>query len=529
MSFFGKFKQALGFSESDDDEFYISSEDEKSQATHENTSSQNNITQSNHNDSSSTEVPTEIFESVVKIFNESLPDFLKSCVDIDAQRKYIYDALNDDMKKYLSNLSAETRQRCDAKWKEERTRLQTEMAQIKEQCKTIEEQRGEWQKQQLSAERQKRALSERLHDLEKQVATLEAEKEQYDLENKSLLNKLKVSAVVNGDLTELQQEIAELQSQLEEARKADKSGESQALIDAANNTIAQKESEINSLKEQLEQLQEEYNSQEKVDYSEEIKRLNEEINSREIQNQELTNALAQLGEKEKIADVMINDLNAKASEAINQLKQKEAEIEALSQSTGEINQLREKLALANSELEAANSELEDARDAVNTLNEIQDQIEQFEEMRENKETLILNLQSENNKQKEQISKLEEEIASLKKTIEKNLRTHAEIEFNLNKEIDELKSQISVKQVEVVDITDIDQDEILVEIEKTAKQNAKISAIDDSLYDTQWMESTPPPGTATRPAPLTTDEDFGYKSPVIKQMPPENEAQMSLFE
>lgn len=199
MSFFGKFKQALGFSESDDDEFYISSEDEKSQATNENTSSQNNITQSNHNDSSSTEVPTEIFESVVKIFNESLPDFLKSCVDIDAQRKYIYDALNDDMKKYLSNLSAETRQRCDAKWKEERTRLQTEMAQIKEQCKTIEEQRGEWQKQQLSAERQKRALSERLHDLEKQVATLEAEKEQYDLENKSLLNKLKVSAVVNGD------------------------------------------------------------------------------------------------------------------------------------------------------------------------------------------------------------------------------------------------------------------------------------------------------------------------------------------
>ena len=77
MSFFGKFKQALGFSESDDDEFYISSEDEKSQATNENTSSQNNITQSNHNDSSSTEVPTEIFESVVKIFNESLPDFLK--------------------------------------------------------------------------------------------------------------------------------------------------------------------------------------------------------------------------------------------------------------------------------------------------------------------------------------------------------------------------------------------------------------------------------------------------------------------
>ena len=56
---------------------------------------------------------------------------------------------------------------------------------------------------------------------------------------------------------------------------------------------------------------------------------------------------------------------------------------------------------------------------------------------------------------------------------------------------------------------------------------KISAIDESIVDADWLISIPPEGTVTRPASSTNPEDFGYQAPPKKNTP-ENEAQMSLW-
>ncbi len=72
---------------------------------------------------------------------------------------------------------------------------------------------------QLSAERQKRALSERVHDLESKVLKLEADCEQYDLEKKSLMNKLKVASVKEDDIEAMRNENQDLRLQLIAARQ----------------------------------------------------------------------------------------------------------------------------------------------------------------------------------------------------------------------------------------------------------------------------------------------------------------------
>ena len=64
--------------------------------------------------------------------------------------------------------------------------------------------------------------------------------------------------------------------------------------------------------------------------------------------------------------------------------------------------------------------------------------------------------------------------------------------------------------------------------KTPISNVKISAIDESIIDADWLISTPPEGTITRPASSITGEDFGYQAPAKKTTPPENDAQMSLW-
>ncbi|MDE6498277.1 MAG: hypothetical protein K2L21_06425 [Muribaculaceae bacterium] len=141
-----------------------------------------------------------IFTHVVAQFNEALPDFLARSVDPEQQKKLLYENLERGIKDYLRALESDADSRCEARWSSEQATLRSEMDTLRQKAAQIEHQRADIKERQLSADRQKRALSERMRDLENQVGRLEAEREQYDLENKSLLNKLKVLAVQNPDL-----------------------------------------------------------------------------------------------------------------------------------------------------------------------------------------------------------------------------------------------------------------------------------------------------------------------------------------
>lgn len=528
MSLFGKFKQALGFSDTEED-YFDGAEDYQTVSTKkESVEKAKNVAPTTTSDNDVDDrLPHEIFDGVVKLFNESLPDFLKSCVDVEAQRKYIYDSLDAGMKSYLEQVANQAKLKSDGKWKDERAKMQNELAQLKAQSKSMDEQRAEWQKQQLSAERQKRALSERLHDLEKQVATLEAEKEQYDLENKSLLNKLKVSAVVDGDMAEMRQEIADLQARLKEARETDKSDNMQALIDSANASIEEKNNEISELKEQLSKLAAESKDDTNDTNATLVESLNAQIEELTSANNQLTEAIEQLKAKEAIADAMINELNAKASEAIRSLEEKEKQLMSVENTQTDVDAelvvLKEKLSLANKELEASREELEEARASMAVIDDIQEQLTKFEEIKKKKDAKIADLQKDNKKYLSKITELENEAVSLKKTIENNLYQQVESEKKLRQEINELKAKKTNAP-----IIDLDNDATVAEIKSNSSKRVKISAIDESLDDTDWLVATPPPGTVTRPTPSTTDDDFGYQSPARKQAPPENDAQMSLF-
>ena len=140
-------------------------------------------------------LPDAIFTSVVEVFNAALPDFMQQCVDGKAQREYLYEKLDADMKEYLRQLDEAAEARCRRRWEGERRSLHRQMEEMQEKARKEEGERDDAKKHQLSAERQKRALSERVHDLERQIASLEAENEQYILENKSLVNKLRITSV----------------------------------------------------------------------------------------------------------------------------------------------------------------------------------------------------------------------------------------------------------------------------------------------------------------------------------------------
>lgn len=477
MALFNNIKRALGFGSTIDDEDEFDGIDAtvhplsqhkellQTQVVCEKSASDDDINPDADAPVDSATIHHMIFEGVVKIFNDSLPGFIKESVDPEAQQRYLYNALDDSIKNYLKRADEEARRRNRSSWERERQRLEADNKSLSDKVKSLEEKGEDGRKQQLSAERQKRALAERVHDLESRVATLEAEKEQYELENKSLLNKLRLTALQADGVDEASQ---------------------QGVDD--------------ELKQRFDDISHKY--------------------------AEATDEIEQLKAKAAIADEMINDLNAKASDAIQKRELAENALadmtEARDAVATQVEQLQEKLEISSKELSATVEEVEEAREAMMAIDEIQEQLSRFEEIKEAKDKRISELGTENNRLTMIVESLKAEAASLKKTIESNLYSQAESENALRREIEELRQAASHSAVPALE--DLPPEPIK---NATAhkKRKPKISAIDESIDDTDWLVATPPKSSKSmvnEPA-----QAFGYQPPVKKQEP-ENDAQMSLW-
>lgn len=286
MSFFNAIKRSLGFGEDIDDGLLNDSNDTGAYPhtpALPSSDSQNADTLQIEFDPAMTDA---IFSHVVDTFNNALPDFLGKAVDPEAQRKQLYDTLDSSIKKYLDDITHQTRRACETRWSDEQTSMRGEMENLKAKAKEIEQQRFEIKQQQLSADRQRRALSDKVHDLENQLSSFQAEREQLDLENKSLINKLKVASVHESEAESLRNDLNDARAEL------------QALRSSAGENIPTKFDD------------------------ETVTRLEQEIES-------LNKQLDEAAEKDRISTEMFNSLQSRASAARSELESKDKEIDEL--------------------------------------------------------------------------------------------------------------------------------------------------------------------------------------------------------
>lgn len=187
-------------------------------------------------------LPGKIFDAVIELFNATQPEFVKQCLDTDAQRKYIIENIDKSVRQRFDEETAAARRRGEQLWEAEKKRMSSDLDKLKSQYHSLQQQREEFQSAQLSAARQKRAMNERIHDLENQVNTLQAEREQYQLENRSMLNKLRVAGVRNSGNGDTE---AELQ------RLAEENVSLQDRITTLNTRIEQDKATIDELQKSL--------------------------------------------------------------------------------------------------------------------------------------------------------------------------------------------------------------------------------------------------------------------------------------
>lgn len=482
MSFLKNIKRSLGFGGETDDELYADSPDTFDNEAETMSAGRRS---DHHGDAAPIENPepdpqmeAAIFDHVIATFNEALPSFIRESVDPEAQRRKLYEGLDASLREYISALGADARRRSEARFAAEQSEMRAEMDALKAKAKEIEQQRFDIKQQQLSADRQKRALSDRVHDLEAQIVALEADREQLDLENKSLLNKLKVASIHENDADAMREQISDLQRQLLEQRNA-----AVASDTAVSDNSAELADELEETKAELAATK-------------------TALDESKAALAESKAAFDEAVAKEALSREMVTDMQRRAAEA------------------------REELDRRDSECKALQASLEESRAMNDEVVAMSEQMDKIEQAVEKRDKLIEKLRAD-------VSALKEENSSLRATIADNIANSAETEAGLRQRITELESltvtPVVASELESYgepdgdDSSKSDAGQIMPKI-----SDSDLREIEESFENADWMRSDPPADVPSMRSEVK-DSDFGYQAPVRKNHTPNNDAQLSLFD
>lgn len=318
-----------------------------------------------------------IFTSVVEVFNDSMPAFVRESVDVEAQKEFLYNSLEQSTRDYLVRLIDAARTYAEKSMQRSNHETLAEVVRLRQEKHNLEQQRSSIKEQQLSADRRRRALQDRVQDLEGQVASLEAEREQFELENKSLLNKLKLSDIQPAVVEELNAEIESLRARLA------------SMQTSSPQPAAESPADPETEKRMLEAEKSASEAQSRLKESEaRIAELQEIISAREKAAEE--------------AGTMSKDmLNSLQHEMIEERRKNFEAAEAL----------RKDLEAARAEIVDKDAQLEEATRLLNGMEKLSAQLGQVETVINKRDERIKALQAKNKELKQRLEKAERRLST----------------------------------------------------------------------------------------------------------------------
>lgn len=161
---------------------------------------------------SDAELPTELIDAILAVINAQLPPVAAQCIDREAQRRYMASVLGSP----LADLAESMRRKAVSELTGDRAKMQAELEELRAERKEVSGKREEQKAALLSEQRQRRALNDRNRDLEAKIDELDSQIEQHKLTIASLMNKLRVAEVTEGDSQALRDDIVRLQHTISE-------------------------------------------------------------------------------------------------------------------------------------------------------------------------------------------------------------------------------------------------------------------------------------------------------------------------
>lgn len=499
----------------------------------------------------------EITNKIIEILNAGLPDYAKSSIDINAEKKFVNNLLGETLNSFSQKVKATATDSIKSKQQAEMINIEKEKAIIEKSLSESKTKIEELRTRLQSSELQRNAAKERIQQLENRVNSAEAERDQFQLETKSLMNKLKVASFnndannsLNEEIDRLNKEKEELKTSLDNAQKeiADKESSNEANIAA----IAEKDNTIAELQKQLEIINESIqqdNSKETIEnLQKEIKSLNErnnfmqeDFNSKTAEKDNTISKLhTQIGvlsdavDKDKNKEIILglqkeitslNDRNYSIQEKCND------KIEEIAKLEKEISTLNEKLAIPSNSSNA----LAEKDATIAKMTSIEIELNQ----KVNDMSILLKDQNEEiSRLKGDNEELESNIKQLNAAITNETEVHKAEDMKLRQEIELLRSkneelQETIKKEKQSKVISFEDPVPVLKPEKkeqkqqkketTKKERKVVSAIDYSNDNSDWLLPTPP----TLIIPIEKEEEEEKVEQQRKSDKP-HPAQMQLF-
>lgn len=231
-------------------------------------------------------LPADIFDAVIEIFNRTQPEFVRECLNVEAQRQYILNSLSENLRKRVSIAISSS----NSRWEHEKEMLEKKISELEGDDNEVARLRKDNHRLQLSVDRQKRALLDRINDLESQVVRYSEEKERLfsrklkpDSESmaKTDLRIKEIETKYTEELANLQREKAELGAECEKLREEVKrqtilKEQLEVKTSMSDNMINDLRNQAASARNELEKMQHEQETvmvqiQEQLDSFEQLK------------------------------------------------------------------------------------------------------------------------------------------------------------------------------------------------------------------------------------------------------------------
>lgn len=480
MSFFSKIKRSLGFGgdDCDDCDDALLADSDVDTQSDDGTAAQETQTAADSEpqhievafDSS---VQQAMLRGIVEYINSQLPDFISRTTDREAQQNMLYEILDSDIKAYIESVESTAKAYCEARWTTQKKSMAAEMEAIKQRAGELEKHSHDVKQKQLSADRQRRALTDRVHDLESHVARLESEREQFELENRSLVNRVKASNVMQEDLDKLRAENTELKGKVEQ------------FTESPDAAVAERMDILKS----------------------EIEALKEQLAKKDAEATEMTDGIESLKEQIRVADEMRDDMRKRLSEADFRIKHAAKDAELVKKK-------------ADEEIVAVKSEIEIKDLRIAELEKLVDGYSEVAARMAEADAVMTRFDETIKKQKATIADKDAEIQRLQNAIAENIDSHHERERKLKEEIQALRPPTVVAEMQV-------NFEPVTEEAAPRISEDEISAIEETFESGEWFTKTAPAETPSMRTP-DSESDFGYHAPRRKSNHTHNPDQLSLF-
>lgn len=165
MSFFSRLRHSLGFSDEEiletDGDTVLADDETPVPADAVGPCGDEEAAAAAH-DKEMSDAREAIFGYVVDVFNQALPDFLARSVDPETQRRFLFEKLDQGLEGLSRAHRCRGRQSLRDALERRAGPLRSEMEELKRKSEQVERDRADLKQKQLSADRQKRAMSDRL-------------------------------------------------------------------------------------------------------------------------------------------------------------------------------------------------------------------------------------------------------------------------------------------------------------------------------------------------------------------------------